>query len=60
MARASLTTGYARLTPRQARVALGAVVATFMAGVAVTLSPLASTNLKPHPKRDERRGTLSG
>lgn len=49
MARASLTTGYARLTPLQARAVLGVVAATLIAGVAVTFLPLASTNLKPHP-----------
>lgn len=38
-------TAYARLTRLQARVALGAVALTIAAAVAVTLSPLASSNL---------------
>ncbi len=49
MTRKSLTTGYARLAPRQARAVLGTIVVTFGLAVAVTLSPLASSNLKPHP-----------
>ena len=44
MARTSLTTGYARLTPRQARAVLAAAAVTMALAVAVTLSPLASSN----------------
>ena len=42
-------TGYARLSPWQARVVLGLIVLVAGAGVAVTLSPLSSSNLGPHP-----------
>jgi hypothetical protein len=44
MVRTSLTTGYARLAPRQARAVLAVITVTMGLGVAVTLSPLASTN----------------
>ena len=43
------TTSYTRLTRRQARWALALIAAAIVAGVAVTLSPLASSNLGPHP-----------
>ncbi len=39
------TTGYARLTPRQARVVLGTIAIVALLGAAVTLSPLGSSNL---------------
>ena len=38
-------TGYARLTPLQARVVLGTIAIVALLGAAVTLSPLSSTNL---------------
>lgn len=38
-------TGYARLTPQQARVVLCAILLVALLGVIVTLSPLGSTNL---------------
>jgi len=38
------TTGYARLSPWQARVVLAVVLLTLFAGMAVTFSPLASSN----------------
>jgi hypothetical protein len=41
-------TGYARLAPRQARAVLAVIVLVAAAGVAVTLSPLASSNLRPY------------
>ena len=45
----SSTTGYARLTPSQARVVLAVVGLALGLGVAVTLSPMASSNLKSRP-----------
>jgi len=45
------TTGYARLTPLQARVVLVAIAIVALLGAIVTLSPLGSSNLDP--KRDE-------
>jgi len=49
MVRASVTTGYARLTPPRARSVLVVIVTTLGSAVAITLSPLASSNLRPHP-----------
>lgn len=43
------TTGYARLSPPQARAVLALIVLVAAAGMAVTLSPLSSSNLGPHP-----------
>jgi hypothetical protein len=48
MPRKSATTDYARLSSRQARIVLAVVVTTFGLGIGVTLSPLASSNLKHH------------
>ncbi|MCD4726569.1 MAG: hypothetical protein K8R46_02835 [Pirellulales bacterium] len=39
------TTGYARLTPPQARIVLGTIALVALLGAAVTLSPLGSSNL---------------
>ena len=44
------TTGYARLRPLAARVVLGVIALAMVAGVAVTLSPLGSTNYVPGRK----------
>ncbi|MEN6451985.1 MAG: hypothetical protein ABFC96_15965 [Thermoguttaceae bacterium] len=43
-------TGYARLTPRSAKIVLGAVILVAVAAAAVTLSPLGSTNIRPGVK----------
>lgn len=40
-------TDYARLTPLQARLVLAVILAAAIAGVAVTLSPMASSNIRP-------------
>ena len=46
-------TGYARLTQRQARFVLAVMGLALCAGVAVTLSPLASSNYSEHRKTSD-------
>ncbi len=41
------STGYARLTPRQGRIVLGAIAIFMLLGAVVTLTPLSSNNLNP-------------